>query len=53
VRPGDTLTTVWTIADKLDKPRHGGGLVVLKAECHNQKNELVVAADAKMLVRNA
>ena len=53
VRPGDTITTTWTIAAKIDKPRHGGGLVVLKAECRNQKNEMVVEADAKMLVRDA
>jgi len=52
VRPGDTLTTTWTIADKIDKARHGGGLVVLKGECRNQKNEVAVEADAKILVRN-
>jgi acyl dehydratase len=52
VRPGDTITTTWTIQDKLDKPRHSGGLVVLTAVCSNQKNEIVVEADAKILVRN-
>ena len=53
VRPGDTITTTWTIAGKLDKPHHGGGLVTLTAACRNQKKEVVVEADAKMLVRNA
>lgn len=53
VRPGDTLTTTWTIAGKRDKPHHCGGLVELKAECRNQKNEIVVEADARLLVRNA
>jgi 3-hydroxybutyryl-CoA dehydratase len=52
VRPGDTLTTTWTIEGKADKPKHGGGLVVLKGVCRNQKDEVVVEADAKMLVRN-
>lgn len=53
VRPGDTLTTTWTIADKIDKPHHGGGLVALSAQCRNQNGELVVEADARLLVRNA
>ena len=53
VRPGDTITTTWTIADKVDKPHHDGGLVMLTAVCRNQKNEIVVEADARMLVRNA
>lgn len=53
VRPGDTLTTTWTIADKTDKPHHGGGLVALTAQCRNQNGELVVEADARLLVRNA
>ncbi|MDB5810746.1 MAG: acyl dehydratase [Betaproteobacteria bacterium] len=52
VRPGDTLTTRWTIAEKHDKPKHGGGLVVLKGECRNQQDEIVVEADAKIIVRS-
>jgi len=52
VGPGDTLTTTWTIAAKDDKPKHGGGLVTLKGTCRNQKEEVVVEADAKILVRN-
>ena len=51
-RPGDTLTTTWTIAGKIDKPKHGGGLVDLKAVCRNQRDEVVVEADAKLLVRD-
>jgi len=53
VRPGDTITTTWTVADRIDKPRHSGGLVMLTGVCRNQKNEIVVEADAKILVRNA
>jgi acyl dehydratase len=52
VRPGDTLTTTWTIAGKSDKPKHGGGLVTLTGVCRNQENEVVVEADAKLLVRD-
>lgn len=52
VRPGDTLTTTWTIAEKTAKPKHGGGLVSLTGVCRNQNNEVVVEADAKLLVRN-
>jgi acyl dehydratase len=50
VRPGDTLRTTWTIAEKLAKPRHGGGIVVLRARCENQHGDLVAEADGKMLV---
>jgi 3-hydroxybutyryl-CoA dehydratase len=52
VRPGDTLTTTWTITGKDDKPRHGGGLVSLAAVCRNQHSVTVVEAEAKVLVRN-
>ena len=50
VRAGDTLTTVWTIADKSDKPKHGGGIVAIRGEAKNQHGEVVVEADGKMLV---
>lgn len=50
VRPGDTLTTTWTIVDRLDKPKHHGGLVVLTGECRNQTGEVVAEADGKILV---
>lgn len=51
-RPGDTLTTTWTIAGKAAKPKHGGGLVSLTGVCRNHHDEVVVEADAKLLVRN-
>jgi 3-hydroxybutyryl-CoA dehydratase len=50
VRPGDTLKTTWQIVDKLDKPKHAGGIVVLTGECHNQDGALVVEAEGKILV---
>jgi len=50
VRPGDTLRTTWTITERLDKPAHGGGIVVMKARCENQHGDVVAEADGKMLV---
>jgi len=50
VRPGDTLATRWTVIQKLDKPRHAGGIVVLKGEAKNQHGDVVVEADGKILV---
>ena len=52
VRPGDTLATRWTVKEKLDKPRHAGGIVVLKGEAKNQHGDIVVEADGKILVSN-
>ena len=50
VRPGDTLTTLWTVADKSDKPKHRGGIISMRAEVRNQHTEVVVEADGKILV---
>jgi len=50
VKPGDTLKTTWTIRERIDKPKHKGGIVVMKARCENQRGELVAEADGKMLV---
>jgi 3-hydroxybutyryl-CoA dehydratase len=51
VRPGDTLTTEWTVTEKLDKPKHNGGICVLKGLSRNQKGEIAVEAEGKILVR--
>jgi len=50
VRPGDTLTTRWVVTNKLDKPKHAGGIVVMKCESRNQHGDVVVEADGKILV---
>jgi acyl dehydratase len=50
VRPGDTLTTTWTIIEKLDKPKHEGGVCVIAGVCRNQNSETVVEAEGKILV---
>jgi len=52
VRPGDTLRTTWTIRERLEKPKHDGGILVLAARCENQHGDLVAEADGKMLVAN-
>jgi acyl dehydratase len=50
VRAGDTLTTTWTIAELLDKPRHGGGIVVLTGTARNQDGIAVADGEARILV---
>jgi acyl dehydratase len=52
VRPGDTLTTTWTITEKNDKTKHNGGIVALIGSSKNQSQVVVVEATAKLLVRN-
>ena len=50
VRAGDTLVTTWTVTDLHDKPKHGGGVVVLAGTCRNQEGIVVADADARILV---
>ena len=50
VRPGDTLATEWTVTEKLDKPKHQGGICVLEGLARNQHGEAVVEAAGKILV---
>ena len=50
VRAGDTVTTTWTIVELVDKPRHGGGIVVLDASATNQHDAAIADGHARMLV---
>ena len=50
VRAGDTLTTTWTIAELIDKPKHDGGVVALTGVAANQDGVVVAQAEARMLV---
>lgn len=50
VKPGDTLRTYWTVFEKLDKPRHKGGICVMTCVATNQSGAVVVEADGKILV---
>ena len=52
VRAGDTLTTTWMVEAKEDKPKHGGGVVRMRAECINQAGVTVAQATGVMLVKN-
>lgn len=52
VRAGDTLSTTWRIVELLDKPRHGGGIVVMSGRCTNQDDVLVAEAEGKIMVMN-
>jgi acyl dehydratase len=50
VRPGDTLDTQWTVVEKIDKPKHKGGIVVMRCASTKQDGEVAVEADGKILV---
>ena len=50
VRAGDTLSTKWTVTAKSDKPKHGGGIIEMRCECKNQRMELAVEGEGKILV---
>ena len=50
VRPGDTIRTEWTVTEKRDKPKHRGGICVLQGVARNQKSEVAVEAEGKILV---
>lgn len=52
VKVGDTITTRWTITEKIDKPHLEGGIAVLNAKSCNQKGEDVLIASGKMLLFN-
>ena len=53
VRAGDVLTTVWTVVGCDDKPKHGGGVVRMEADCTNQNGVKVAAANGAMLVADS
>jgi 3-hydroxybutyryl-CoA dehydratase len=50
VRAGDTIATRWTVRELLTKPKHKGGIVVMRGEAKNQHGDVVVEADGKILV---
>ncbi len=50
VRPGDTLATEWTVVEKVNKPKHRGGIVVMKGISKNQERQTVLEAEGKLLV---
>ncbi len=50
VKPGDTLSTTWTVTETLPKPKHHGGIVVLSGLCKNQNGTVVAEAEGKIMV---
>jgi 3-hydroxybutyryl-CoA dehydratase len=50
VRAGDTITTHWTVTGKADKPKHKGGIIEMSAVASNQRGEVAVEAEGKILV---
>lgn len=50
VKPGDTITSNWTVVGKIDKPKHKGGIFELAAVATNQRGEVAVEAEGKILV---
>ena len=50
VRAGDTITSNWKVVGKIDKPRHKGGIFELSAVATNQRGEVAVEAEGKILV---
>jgi len=50
VKPGDTLTTEWTIVERIDKPKHGGGMLLLSCISKNDRGETVLEGTGKLLV---
>lgn len=50
VRAGDTLTALWTLVAKEDKPHRGGGIVRFEGVCSNQQGGQVADATGSMLI---
>ncbi|MBS0320321.1 MAG: MaoC family dehydratase [Proteobacteria bacterium] len=50
VRPGDTLTTTWTVRELVPKPQHRAGVVALDVTGVNQDGVTVADGDGKVLV---
>jgi acyl dehydratase len=36
--------------ERIDKPKHKGGILLMRCESRNQKDEVAVEAEAKLLV---
>jgi acyl dehydratase len=50
VKPGDTLASEWKVVEKIDKPKHRGGIFVMTGSVTNQDGELVASVAGKILV---
>jgi 3-hydroxybutyryl-CoA dehydratase len=50
VVPGDTISTVWEVREKIETPRLEGGIVRLVGSSRTQKDTVVVTAECSLLV---
>ncbi len=50
VRAGDTLATRWKVTARIDKPRHKGGIIEMQGAATNQRGEVAVECEGKILV---
>ncbi len=50
VYAGDTLTTRWTFAGKIPKPKIPGGIALLSGTCTNQDGIIVALAEGKIML---
>ncbi|MFQ6014591.1 MAG: MaoC family dehydratase [Anaerolineae bacterium] len=53
VAPGDTVTTTWEIIEKIPKEKLEGGIVRLQVEMYNQRHELVLEGEGKIILYNS
>jgi acyl dehydratase len=47
---GDTISYVWRVVAKDDKPKHNGGIVTFEGICRNEEGTVVIEATDKVLV---
>ena len=47
---GDTLRSTWMITDKIEKPKAGGGILVMSGVCRKEDDTIVAEAIGKILV---
>lgn len=52
VFPGDTVTAEWTVEDKVEKAKLGGGIVSLSVRCLNQDDTVLLDGTAKAIIRS-
>ena len=46
----DTLTSTWTITEKIPKPKQNAGIAVMSGVCTNQDGTIVANAEGKIML---
>ncbi len=52
VRAGDTIETIWTVAELTANSKHRGGVIGLTGICRNQHDDIVARATGRILVKS-